>query len=62
MPADLYREWMEFDAVEPLNPTGIIMRGLFGGKERPRSSSWQLQKQKFLQHIALFGKKKNGKP
>jgi hypothetical protein len=61
MPADQYLEWFAFDALEPLDPAGAILRGLT--KSKPRGpTSWQVQKQQLLQHLSLFGKKKkNGK-
>jgi len=51
IPADLYTEWMAFDLMEPLNPAGMILKGL-GGESKP-APQWQAQKAKLLQHIAI---------
>jgi hypothetical protein len=61
MPAKLYLEWRAFDAIEPLNPAGIILEGL-AGKKQSGTTPWMEQKAKLLQHIALVkGKKSNGR-
>jgi hypothetical protein len=56
MPVDQYLEWLEYDSIEPIDPAGVIVRGLFGSKKT--SGGWQAQKNKLLNHIAKFGKKK----
>lgn len=57
MPAGLYLEWQAFDAVESLNPAGVILQGMSGKKSGP--TPWQAQKAKMLQHAALVkGRKK----
>jgi hypothetical protein len=43
--------------LEPLNPAGKIVDGLFE-KKAPGAKNWMAQKAKMLTHIAHFGKKK----
>lgn len=54
LPGDVYQEWKAFDYLESLNPAGVIMKGLAGGGKK-KETSWQVQKQKFLNHIAIMG-------
>jgi hypothetical protein len=52
-----YLEWMAFDATEPLDAAGAILKGLSGSSKRapgPHGGTpWQAQKQAMLQHIKL---------
>jgi hypothetical protein len=60
MPADQYEEWKAYDQLEPLDPAGIILDGLTKIGKKP-SVSWQVQKAKFLSHIAVMKESKGKK-
>ena len=55
-------EWLAFDFIEPINPAGMILRGLAGPSKssQPQQAmpAWKIQKNQMLSHFAMFGKKK----
>lgn len=60
MTVEQYLEWRAFDAIEPLDAAGVILKGLAGlaRTEVRQVSNWMQQKQNMLHWFNLFGKKR----
>ena len=59
IPSDLYGEWLAFDHIEPLDPAGMILKGLSGGEKKQQETpdqSWRTLKQNMMQHIKISRK------
>jgi hypothetical protein len=53
---------MAYDLIEPLNPAGMILKGLSGGKQpantKPSAGNWRQFENNMLQHTAIVKGKK----
>ena len=49
-------EWVAFDALEPLDPAGMILKGLSGGGNKgnaPADNSWRTMKHNMMKHMQI---------
>ena len=60
MDASVFAEWMIFDAMEPLDASGAMLRGLSGGTVKKRMD-WEEQKAAMKRHMAIIQGGKNAR-